>query len=112
MLVRFFRGVIRKQGKEFQSFWAESNFGHRISIGARAFIEAGQAYEIVSGDNVASLELPGIAREDVEFLIQRILEGNYLEKPGAAGKGDAVLFMLVNEALNELAKLAAEELSE
>ncbi len=112
MLVRFSRGVIKKEGKEFQAFWAESDFGLRISLGASAFIEVGQAYEIVTGENVACLELPDIGREDIEFLIQRILEGNYLEKPGAAGNSDAVLFMLVNEALNELARLAAEELSE
>ncbi|MBI5250285.1 MAG: hypothetical protein HY912_12390 [Desulfomonile tiedjei] len=110
MLVRFWRGIIRKTSKEIRAFWAESDFGITVFIQGGEFVQSGEPYEIAAGELMTSLELPGLEREDIEFLIQRILEGGYLEKPGVKGKGDAILYMLVNEALHTLTKLSDVDL--
>jgi hypothetical protein len=110
MWVRFKSGTIRKGGEELQAFWAESNLGSKIKIANQPLSQMSDAFEILSEECVTSFELPGIRNDDAEFLIDRILDGNYLEKPGTKGKGDAVLYMLVNEALHELARIGDEDL--
>jgi hypothetical protein len=112
MRISFFSGLIEKEQAEFRAFWAESDFGCTYLLQGKELIQGVDIGRIVSSQLITSLELPGLEREDVGFLIQRILEGGYLEKPGVAGKGDAVLFMLVNEALHELARVADEETEE
>ncbi len=49
---------------------------------------------------MTTLDLPGLDREGVEVITGNILKGGYLDMPGVKGKGEAVLFMLVNEALH------------
>jgi hypothetical protein len=109
MWVSFLRGVIRKGSAEFRAFWAESEFGLRVRIQGESQAQSGENFEVVSGDRITSFELPGIEQGDAEFLIHKILEGHYLEKPGVAGKGDAVLYMLINEALHELERIGDQE---
>ena len=58
---------------------------------------------------VTTLDLPGLDREGVEVITGNILKGGYLDMPGVKGKGEAVLFILVNEAIHELAEIAKDE---
>ncbi len=111
MRISFFSGLIRKEQEEFSAFWAASDSGATYLLQGKELVQV-DICRIVKPQFITSLELPGLGREEVEFLIQRILEGGYLEKPGVAGKGDAVLFMLVNEALHELARVEDEEKEE
>jgi hypothetical protein len=112
MRIRFFSGLIEKDREEFKTFWAESDLGSTYLLLGKKLIQGVDIWRIVTSQLITSFELPGLGTEDIEFLIQRILEGGYLEKPGVAGKGDAVLFMLVNEALHELARMVNEEKEE
>jgi hypothetical protein len=112
MRISFFSGLLQKEQEEFSAFWAESDSGATYLLQGKELIQGVGICRIVTSQLITSLELPGLGREDVEFLIQRILGGGYLEKPGVAGKGDAVLFMLVNEALHELARVEDEETEE
>jgi hypothetical protein len=112
MRISFFSGLIRKEQEEFRSFWAESDSGATYLLQGKELVQGVDICRIVTSQLITSLELPGLDREDVEFFIQRILEGGYLEKPGVAGKGDAILFMLVNEALHELARVQDEATEE
>ncbi len=109
MLVHVLRGVIRKEDQKNRAFWAEWDAGKKMFAESMGFVQAPEDCEVVASEMVTSIDLPGIGREDAEFLIERLLEGGYLDKPGAVGKGDAILFMLVNEALHELDKLADKE---
>jgi hypothetical protein len=109
MLVHFSRGVIRQEDETMRAFWAEWDADLKMFVKGRGFVQPAEGYEVVTSELVTSFDLPGIGSEDVEFLIERLLEGGYLAKPGAVGKGDAILFMLVNEALHELDKLLDEE---
>ena len=111
MRISFFRGLIQREQVEFRAFWAESDSGATYLLQGKELLQVDMG-RIVTSRLITSVELPGLDREDVEFLIQRILEGGYLEKPGVAGKGDAVLFMLVNEALHELARAQDEATEE
>ena len=51
---------------------------------------------------ITSLDLTGLDEDSTRTIVRNILQGDYLEKPGVRGKGDAVLFMLVNEAIHVL----------
>lgn len=112
MRIRFFSGLVEKDQKEFRTFWAESDAGHMYLLHGKELIQGVSICRVLTSRLITSFELPGLGSEDVEFLIRRILEGRFLEKPGVAGKEDAVLFMLVNEALHELARVADEETGE
>ncbi len=62
--------------------------------------------DIVQADEIATLELPGLGREDLDVLITNILTGGYLDKPGVRSAGEAVLYILVNEAIHQLKELS------
>lgn len=58
--------------------------------------------KVVGAQRVATVDLPGLDDETREMLVQRILLGGYLAKPGITDKEDAVLFVMLNEALQNL----------
>lgn len=58
---------------------------------------------------VTLLDLPGLDRESLEFFLDVILEGGYLARPGVSGNGEAIIFVVVNEALHVLDEVAAWE---
>ncbi len=66
--------------------------------------------DIIVDHTVTSVDLTGLDDDQTNDIVRNILQGGYLEKPGVKGKGDAVLFMLVNEAIQVL-ESEAEELS-
>ncbi len=112
MRIHFYRGLIQRERHEFSAFWAEYDAGATYLLQDEKLIRGADIFRAVSKELITSFELPGLGLEDIEFLIERILEGGYLEKPGVTGKGDAVLFLLVNEALHELARAVDEANSE
>jgi hypothetical protein len=65
-------------------------------------VESAPREGVVSADYVTTVDLAGLDRPDVELVARAILLGGYLDRPNVKGKGDAVLFMLANEALRAL----------
>lgn len=111
MVVDFMKGRVRKaSGEECLALWARTPFGlmfvnenREVTVGLLPDVD------ILDEDLITSCELPGLDQENVQFMVGLILTGRYLEKPGIRHKGDAVLFVLVNEALRSLEEIAKEE---
>ena len=61
---------------------------------------------LLNGEGAGVTEI----EKDIKEVVRNILRGGYLEKTGVRGKGDAVLYMLVNEGI-QLLESVAEELS-
>jgi hypothetical protein len=112
-MVGFFKGTVRTASGECSpAAWARTPFGLVIAPEE----EAGplcrlDESDIMAEEPVTVLELPGVDQETAEIVVANILAGKYLEKPGVKDKGDAVLFVLVNEALRRLDEIAREEAS-
>lgn len=111
MKVEFYKGVIRKKtGQELGISWAKT------PLGVLAFVRPEEDFahcfdpkEVGRSDLIVTLDLPDLDEESVRIICSNVLEGGYLERPGLRNKGDALLFVLVNEALHRLAEIAAEE---
>lgn len=111
MHVEFFRGVLKTgSGEESRASWARTPYGCTIlKDGEREPVQELEVKGVVAEDNVTSVELPGLDREMVETIVTAVLKGRILEKPGIRGKGDAVLFVLLNEALQRLEEASRDE---
>jgi hypothetical protein len=111
MLVTFYKGTLRTDtGCDIAVSWAETDAGVTALVsGSDELIRELDLEQISTVEPVAVFDLPGLDREGVEVIVGSILKGKYLDMPGVKGKGEAVLFVLVNEALHQLAEIAAEE---
>ncbi len=111
MLVEFFTGVIKTDsGEESRAVWARTEYGCTILMGrSRKLVHTAEVKGIVAADKVTSVDLPGLEREMVETIVAGVLQGGILEKPGIKGKDDAVLFVLLNEALQKLEETSRDE---
>jgi hypothetical protein len=110
MRIEFYKGVVRsKTGEECGASWGKT------SLGLMGFVEGtdGVSYEafddVLCADLIAGFDIPGVDREVVEAIVRTVLTGGYLDRPGVRGKGEAVLFMLVNEAIHQLEEIARQE---
>ncbi len=111
MRVEFFTGVIKTDtGEESRAVWACTGYGCTILTGgSRKLVHTAEVEGIVAEDKVTSLDLPGLERDMVETIVAGVLKGGILEKPGIKGKDDAVLFVLLNEALQKLEEASRDE---
>ncbi len=111
MIVTFYQGTLRTEtGTELAVSWAETDFGVTALVsGSDELIHELEVEQIADVDPVATLDLPGLDREGVELIVENILKGRYLAMPGVKGKGEAVFFILVNEALHRLSEIAEDE---
>ncbi len=111
MRVEFFTGVIKTDsGEESRAVWARMEYGCTILMaGSRKLVHTAEVNGIVAEDKVTRLDLPGIGRDMVETIVAGVLKGGILEKPGIKGKDDAVLFVLLNEALQQLEEASRDE---
>ena len=111
MHVEFFTGVVKTDSREeSRAVWARTPYGCTILMeGKRKPVHASEVTGIVAEDNITSVELPGLDRDMAEIIIAGVLKGGILEKPGIRGKGDAVLFVLLNEALQKLEEASRDE---
>jgi len=66
--------------------------------------------DVIVDHTITTVDLTGLDEDLTKAIVRNILQGGYLDKPGVKEKGDAVLFMLVNEAMQVLESVA-EELS-
>ncbi len=104
MKVAFFRGTIRNpKGKNVPGQWAQTPFGAMgLTEGDEPSLHTLDPASLEPLEEIAVVDLTGLDREGVDVIVLNILSGNYLDKPGVKGGGDAVLFILVNEALQVL----------
>jgi hypothetical protein len=111
MMVTFYKGTLRTEtGAEVAVSWAESDFGVTALVtGSDELVHKLRLKQIADVEPVTTLDLGGLDREGVEVITGNILKGGYLDMPGVKGKGEAVLFILVNEALHRLSEIAEDE---
>lgn len=105
VIVKFRKGVVRTaSGEESPAQWAVSPFGVRILVkGAESVGRSLAPFHILTEELFADIELPGLDQEGIETIADSLLLGGYLGRDDMKGKGDALLFILVNEALHALA---------
>jgi hypothetical protein len=105
MFVRFYRASTDEEGTELDLYWAD--FGTQCILLMKKRKITKELREVAPHANelVTEFELPGLDGDQIEFIVRKILKGRFLEEPGVRGKGDSVLYLLVNEALHELGKL-------
>ena len=111
MTIRFYKGVRRTEtGEEVSVSWAEMDFGVTALVaGADEPVHELNMDRVTAAELVTTLDLPGLDREGIEVIVNNILKGGYLDMPGVKGKGEAVLFMLVNEAIHRMPEIAKDE---
>lgn len=111
MIVTFYQGTLRGEtGAELAVSWAETDFGVTALVsGSDELIHGLTVDHITLVEPVTTLDLPGIDREGIDVIVGDILKGGYLDMPGVRGKGEAVLFILVNEAIHRLSEIAEHE---
>jgi hypothetical protein len=111
MIVTFYKGTFRKKDRaDVAVCWAETDFGVTALLsGADELVRELDMEQIAAVESVVALDLPELDREGIDVIVESILKGRYLDMPGVKGKGEAVLFILVNEAIHRLAEIAKEE---
>ncbi|MBM4328441.1 MAG: hypothetical protein FJ118_14920 [Deltaproteobacteria bacterium] len=112
MEVHFCKGsILKPDGRRLECEWAVTRFGIlALSDRGAHELEILPAASVVSSEIIASVDLEGLDEGALRFVVRSILKRKHLSKPGVKGKGDAVLFVLVNEALHDLAKANEEEM--
>jgi hypothetical protein len=114
MNVEFFTAILKEGAAPDDRIWcATTPFGLRalrqdrddiiLDLTARDFSDA---------ESIVTVNLTGLEQDLFEAIVDLILKSGLLGKPGVKGKGDAVLFMLTNEALHALARIEREEEAE
>ncbi len=63
----------------------------------------------LSGELQGTVNLEDLDRAGVESIVANLLAGDYLSRPGIGERDDALLFLLVNEAIHVLEQIAAAE---
>lgn len=111
MIVKFYRAALREEsGSRVQVWCAQTPFGIRACREDREDIVLDMSMDDLSSVQlIATVDLTGLDREALETIVDLIMKGGFLGKPGVKDKGDAVLFMLTNEALHVLAEIARQE---
>ncbi len=114
MKIELFKGHITDaSGAEQEAWCARSDFGVRaVAVEGPPDVLITAPLGATVSEPVTWVELPGLDRESLEFLLDIILKGGYLARPGVRGKGEAVIFMVVNEALHTMDQVAAWELED
>jgi hypothetical protein len=113
MEVQFCKGSIQKaDGSRRDCEWAVTRFGlFALSDRRTHELEVIPPGSIADSETIASVDLEGLDEAALRFVVRSILKRGHLSKPGVRGKGDAVLFVLVNEALHDLESLKQKETS-
>ncbi len=107
MKVQFYKGVIKEEsGEEVVVHWAVTRFGvSALRHGADDLRNDLPLHEVTRTEPIAEVELTGLDKEGADVLVENILRGGFLDRPGVKDSGEAVLFILVNEVINSLAGL-------
>ena len=100
MIVDFFTGVFDQTGGEVIAYWARTDSGDTAILdSAEETFRIKDRTVILKEETVTSIDLVDFDQDLAQTIINTILTRGYLKKPGIKDKGEAVLFVLVNEAL-------------
>ena len=104
MQLEFYKGLWEfRKGQISAAHWCSTPQGIRARLeGSHEPTDNFSTDLVVSSEMVTAFELPGLDWENAKFIIDSILLGDYLSRAGVAGREDAVLYILVNEALSAL----------
>jgi len=110
----FFRAVLKENSASGAQVWyAITPFGIRAAKQDRDDIVLDLTMNDLAGvESIATVDLSGLDRDLFEAIVDLILKSGLLGKPGVRRKGDAVLFMLTNEAVHALTQVMREEEAE
>jgi hypothetical protein len=110
LIVEFFKGHIEtKAGDKIPVYIAITPFGRSIFAEGSTEVSSQLDLEsIVITESLSELDLEDLNRESGDVIVRNILERGYLEKIGNGVGGDALLFTLVNEAIQLLEETAAD----
>ncbi len=111
MKIDFFTGILRTdKGASVGAYWASADSGYTAILdGAEETFRIKDRIVILKEELITSIDLVDLDPDLAQTIIDTILKRGYLKKPGIKDKGDAVLFVLVNEALLELEEIARSE---
>jgi len=114
MNVEFFSAILKGDSATDAKVWcAATPFGIRAFRHDRDEICSDLTMEDLSSpESIATVELTGLDQSLLEAIVDLILKSGLLGKPGVKDKGDAVLFMLTNEAIHALVQIMREEEAE
>lgn len=114
MKVDFFRAILREGTTPDARMWCSiTPFGIRaLSEGGDAILLDLTLEDLSGAEPIVTVDLAGLDRSSLEAMVDFILKSGLLGKAGVKGKGDAVLFMLTNEALHALAQVMRDEVAE
>lgn len=110
MNIRFFKGVLRTEGtQDIKIYWAETPFGVKaVSAETGERVGSLDAQCVTGYELITEMNVPGLDKAGTEVIVHNILGGEFLArwKPGEVG--EALLFTLVNEAIQVLEKTASD----
>ena len=107
--IEFFTGMVRWKAEDVKASWAERENSFWMLLGGSEDVARDvQIPHIIDCERVATLDLPDIDGESVDVIVTNLLTGGYLDKPGVKNSGEAVLFVMVNEALQLLDEIAGK----
>ncbi len=111
MNVDFFTAVLKEDSASAAKVWcAITPFGIRALREDRDEIILGLTMQdLSSAESIVTVNLTGLDRDLFEAVVDLILKSGLLRRPGVKDKGDAILFMLTNEALHALAQIARDQ---
>ncbi len=106
MRLQFYKiTLLNRSGTERDVYYARLPFGLKIlSADEHEVIDSEGSPFAAIGEPIADIDVEGVDSASIEVLAEAILLRGILNKPGIKGKGESVLFVLVNEALHELDK--------
>ncbi len=97
-------------GDEVIAYWARTDSGDTaILYSAEETFRITDRSVILKEELITSIDLFDLDPDLAQTIIDTILTRGYLKKPGIKDKGEAVLFVLVNEAIHELEEIARSE---
>ena len=110
LIAEFYKGYVKNDaGGRVAAYIAITPFDTKVVCeGSREIASQLGLEGIVITESIASVDLAGVDREGMDVIVRSILEGGYLARPGLGRGGDAVLFTLVNEAVQFLEETAAD----
>lgn len=114
MKVTFYKGILQgAAGEPSQTCWAETPHGIMVCADEEEIrVTVIQPPGVLSSDPVTTVDMTGVDRDGLEVLVANILCRGYLDKPGVRNGGDAVLYILVNEALHQMAWIRKKHLTD
>ena len=107
MQTQFFKGMLKSPSERVvHASWAVTPYGMLVCFQSETpTVERLIDIQVEQSELITEIDFEDLDRDNVEVLVSGILKGGYLDKPGVRGKGDAALFILVNEKLRELEKI-------